>query len=120
MEKHTSAQGTGVKGQSRRTERVEKGPVICTSRKQDRHRSSPRGTAESKRSRLHSQVPETVRVLGSQLAGEGGVSAPSFPSPVSWLFCGNPITLVQVSENRSSLMLRMEPPLPPQLGECGS
>lgn len=49
---HTSGQGTGVKGQSGRTERVEmeKGLVIRTRRKQDRHHSSPRGTAESKRS----------------------------------------------------------------------
>lgn len=52
---HTSSQGTGVTGQSGRTkgletERAEKGPVILTRRKQDRHRSSPRGTAESQRS----------------------------------------------------------------------
>lgn len=72
---HTSSQGTAVTGQSGRTERVEKGPVILTRRTQDRHRFLPADFTP----RCHGQCGS----WGDQLAGEEGVSAPSFPSLLS-------------------------------------
>lgn len=80
---HTSSQGTGVTGQSGRTERVEKGPVILTRRKQDRHRYLPGAQLRAREADFTPRCHGQCGSWGDQLAGEEGVSAPSFPSLLS-------------------------------------